>query len=188
MFHKVFAMLPLVTLDCLKHHFWGGSTEFLLAIPFLTKHGISRTAGSRVEKCLAKTKHVKKLFQWVVSTYPMIKVKAGLNIVFPKTCKNTVNSLLFMQLYWRHWKATRTREEDTLAFSVLASVKSGEEATAYSSVSFSLWVGFASSQKQLANLRWSPSSTWTTFVKSPTFIFGAKLGTSCIVWSQEWLI
>ena len=59
---------------------------------FFEKHGISRTAGSRVEKCLAKTKHVEKLFQWVVSTYPMIKVKAGQNIVFPKTCKNTTGA------------------------------------------------------------------------------------------------
>lgn len=72
MFHKVTTPSP-VTLD-LKHHFWEGSihpysTEFLFAFIFFEKHGISRTAGSKVEKCLDKTKHVEKLFQWVVSTY-----------------------------------------------------------------------------------------------------------------------
>jgi len=142
MFHKVFAMLSLVTLDCLKHHFCGGSTEFLFAIPFLKSTESRERRGLGSKKCLAKTKHVEKLFQWVVSTYPMIKVKAGQNIVFPKTCKNTVNSLLFMQLYWRHWKATRTREEDTLAFSVLASVKSGEEAIVPTAASLKQSVGW----------------------------------------------
>lgn len=133
----------------------GGFDRISVRDSFFEKHGISRTAGSRVEKCLAKTKHVKKLFQWVVSTYPMIKVKAGQNIVFPKTCKNTVNSLLFMQLYWRHWKATRTREEDTLAFSVLASVKSGEEAilpTAASQKQFVGWMCETSQKTTAVNL------------------------------------
>lgn len=70
----------------------------------------------------------------------MIKVKTGQKE--HRVSKNLQKyhafpAVLLMQLYWRHWKA----EEDALAFSVLASVKSGEEATAYSSVSFSLLLG-----------------------------------------------
>lgn len=60
-----------------------------------------------------------------------------------------------MQLYWRHWKATRTREEDTLAFSVLASVKSGEEAilpTAASQKQFVGWMCETSQKTTAVNL------------------------------------